>query len=437
MKLRRAVVGIILAFSATGVVVANENANAYQEVYTQQDKQERQIQTILNSEFISEEDSELLKQKVTEINQAEEKANRQTLKTLIAEEQQDFSAVKKRVAKNEKLVIQTEQEDLLKKITELETKSKEKFIAKKDRQQLTELKEEAQLASNSTITIIRELTRTVSELAEQMENNQALITETVKELAELNKSSEALAKQKYLSSSEKEELVADRKENATYLEQTDDLQAITERKSTSQSLVTRLQTKQTESAEDFDAHEKKATEFIQTARSLVANGDLTSDEQAKLEDVITTLDNSLKMKNYQPGDLAKNSQTLQTTYDESLEKSNERIAEAKKKAEKEAAERAKKEAEEQAAREKEAQAEAARQQAAVEQMTVEQATNANDSATPTLVGDWHQAPAGYKYLKVESGKTYGQVKNPNNFSLITEAEAANYSPGHGNGSAKQ
>jgi hypothetical protein len=70
-------------------------------------------------------------------------------------------------------------------------------------------------------------------------------------------------------------------------------------------------------------------------------------------------------------------------------------------------------------------------------MTVEQTTNANDSATPTLVGDWHQAPAGYKYLKVESGKTYGQVKNPGNFSLITEAEAANYSPGHGNGSAKQ
>lgn len=59
-------------------------------------------------------------------------------------------------------------------------------------------------------------------------------------------------------------------------------------------------------------------------------------------------------------------------------------------------------------------------------------------AAPVSVGGWTQAPAGQKYLKDSSGCYYGQVKNPDNFSLISEADAyANYRPGHGNGSAKQ
>jgi hypothetical protein len=131
------------------------------------------------------------------------------------------------------------------------------------------------------------------------------------------------------------------------------------------------------------------------------------------------LNNALGLKDYEPGDLATNFQSLKMDYDSSLSTSNQRVAAAKK-AEQEKA------AQEKAAQEKAA-AEAAQQQAAA----------SASPASSTVVGGWYQAPAGYKYLKGDSGKTYGQVKNPGNFSLITDSEAAAYTPGHGNGSAKQ
>ncbi|QBO37145.1 hypothetical protein EQG49_12115 [Periweissella cryptocerci] len=74
-----------------------------------------------------------------------------------------------------------------------------------------------------------------------------------------------------------------------------------------------------------------------------------------------------------------------------------------------------------------------------EKAAAQQAAKPASSTSSTVTSDgWHQAPAGYKYLKSASGCYYGQVKNPGNFSLISADEAyASYRPGHGNGSAKQ
>lgn len=152
---------------------------------------------------------------------------------------------------------------------------------------------------------------------------------------------------------------------------------------------------------------------------LLAKGDLNSDERAELNGIRTGLNEALSLKNYQTGDLSSSYTTLKISYDSSYRLSNERKEQTKRLAQ----EAARKKAEEEKAAQKQT-----------------QANTLLNNKTPAPIpnsGGWNQAPAGYKFLKVESGKTYGQVKNPDNFRLITEAEAAKYTPGHVNGSAKQ
>lgn len=196
--------------------------------------------------------------------------------------------------------------------------------------------------------------------------------------------------------------------------------------------MTTLQSRATATEQDFKENEKIARELIKATNELLAKGDLNSDEKIELNQVRTALSDSLSLKNYRPGDLSNSYTTLKTNYDSSFKVSNERQAKAKQlaaeaAARKKAAElKAVKEAQEKAERQK-----AERQKEAQAQTVVNTPSN-ND--TPTAIptsGGWHQAPSGYKFLKVESGKTYGQVKNPDNFSLITVAQAANYTPGHG------
>lgn len=86
--------------------------------------------------------------------------------------------------------------------------------------------------------------------------------------------------------------------------------------------------------------------------------------------------------------MKKHYERIQPEYETLLKNSQKRLAEA---AEKAAAE-AKRQAEETRKQEEEAR------------------KQAEQAAGPTMNGDWYQAPAGFKYLKVTSGKTYGQVK---------------------------
>jgi len=439
MKLKRIIIGIVLAFSATGVVAENNNAEAYQELYIQQDKQEQHIETLLRSEFISKEDSTLLQQKMTDMNEAEKKDNRRTLENLLAEEEKEIVNVNKRIVDNEEAAIKREQKQLSTELDTLEKKSQEAYIDTEDQQQLTVLENEAEkVVSTTDIVMIRSLSAKVNELSIQMTKNQTVIIEAVTKLKELNKASEALGKQKYLLSSDKEELKKDREENASFFEKADSLQKVTSRQDDSETLLAHIKTKQQASGKDFEMYEKKAKDLLQTTNALFSEGDLIADEKEQLNQASQALNDSLDLKEYQPGDLEKEVQLLQRDYDEFLGNSNKRKEEAKEKAKKEAAEQAAREKEAAEKAQIEAEKQAAREQEAAQvanQQGVEQPANATPSST--LVGEWHQAPAGYKYLKVDSGKTYGQVKNPGNFSLITDDEAANYTPGHGNGSAKQ
>lgn len=160
---------------------------------------------------------------------------------------------------------------------------------------------------------------------------------------------------------------------------------------------------------------------------MLDDGDLTKDETKELTTAKTTLEDSLALKDYSPGTLKDDFAALDSQYDSAKTSSDKRIADKKKEAEAAAKAEREKQAKEQA--------EAAEQAKANEEANQANANQATPS--PSLVGEWYQAPAGYKFLKVESGKTYGQVKIPENFTLITDSEAQSYSPGHGNGYAKQ
>lgn len=428
MKLRRELLGIILAFTAAGTIATNADSTAYQEIYAQQDKQEKQIHVALESEFISQKDTALLEKSMQQIEEAEQKATKRSLKAMLEQEEQDLADVQKRLADKEEKVAATEYKQLAKELEALAEKRQEPFIVKEDTEQLAVFQESlTDLEDAQKVDAIRTLASEIDALAKAMDDNQKKLVALTNTLKEANTTNEALTKAKYLSTSDKDELKTDREENTKYLKDADNLEQVTTRKTESVALIDRLEKKNKDSEQDFKDNEKSAKELVQATNTLLSEGDLTSDEEKELKSTSETLNKSLKLEVYVPGDLAKHSTSLQTIYDEYLENSDKRIAEAKKKAEQEAAEKA--------AREKE---EAAKQQALAEEQARNSASNAaSSSSAPTLVGEWYQAPAGYKFLKVESGKTYGQVKNPGNFSLITEAEAANYSPGHGNGSAKQ
>lgn len=420
MKLRKEIIGIVLAFSAVGVLATKVDAKGYQAVYQQRDPQVQQIEKALSSEFISASDQKRLSQEVKDTNQAEKNETRRELKKRTAAEKKLLATVQKRSNDSEAVAAKSEFTELKKEVTALDKKGQADFVLAADSKKVEELKDNLETVEFSKkVTPIRELADETVALSTEMSDNQTQLIDLVKEMKELNQSSGELAKKNYLPNSDKEALGKDQKENAKFFNDADDLENVTKRKATSQALLTSMQTKQKDTENDFKENESQAKALVQSADSLIKTGNLTAEEKTKLTATQLLLNNALGLKDYEPGDLATNFQSLKMDYDSSLSTSNQRVAAAKK-AEQEKA------AQEKAAQEKAA-AEAAQQQAAA----------SASPASPTVVGGWYQAPAGYKYLKGDSGKTYGQVKNPGNFSLITDSEAAAYTPGHGNGSAKQ
>lgn len=431
MKLRRTLLGIFLAFSTAGIIATNTDAEAYEELYEQQDQQEIQINEALDSEFISTDDHKQLEKGLERIDEAEQSETRSSLRSMMEKEKKQLLEVQKRLISKEAEVAKSELTQLTEELESLEKKSQEPYIVAEDSQQIESLKTELEnLTSVQKVLPIRTLASELSNLSTQMSDNQTLLVDSINELKELNKKSDELSNKEYLLESDKEALKNDEKENAQYFEDADDFELVKSRKSDSQKLISQLKTKQEKTEKDFLENETQTNELIKTTNSLISKGDLTSEEKDKLNEVIQTLSNSVDMTDYEPGDLAKNYVILQTNYDEFMSNSNQRIAAAKEKAEAEAKEKAE--------REKEA---AAAQQVAQKSNNSSSSSSSTSSNTstpsPFLSGEWYQAPSGYKFLKVESGKTYGQVKNKNNFKLITVSEAANYSPGHGNGYAKQ
>lgn len=423
MKLKRALLGIVLAFSTAGVLATNIDAEAYQEVYEQQDQQEQQINEALGSEFISAADHKLLANELERIQEAEQTETRRNLESMIIAEENLLAEVQTRLDAKEAEVAESELEQLTEDLAVLDQKKEESFIVTKDIQQVEMLTNDlTEVSSSKRVEPIRLIAVEVSELANQISENQAELVRLVEALKEHNQSAEELLKDTYVLDVDKELLQNDGKKNEQFFEDADDLAVVVSRQEDSEALIARLQNKRKNIEIDFQKNESQSNELLESVNSLVSTGDLTSEEKTTLNEAHQTLAKALEMKEYKPGDLGKNYTALQNEYKNLSEKSNQRIADAKAKAEQEAAEKA-----------------AEKKAAAQEQQQSSSSSSNSSSSTPsaTVSNGWHRAPEGYKYLKVSSGKTYGQVKNPGNFKLITVQEASSYSPGHGNGSAKQ
>ena len=437
MRLKRALVGIILSFSASGFIATGVNEGAYGDVFAEHGQQQGQMNALLSSEFISSDDQQLLSAGLKQMIESKQHDTRREIRQTMDDQKQLIEDVTLNNQVNEQKVAQDEVGSLKEQLKQLEEQSEQPYIVKEDEAQVANLVSQLDSVSSSpTVAPIRVLASEVATFSSEMTQHQKEMHATVDDLKAFNEETRTIMKSKYLLASDKKALEQDSKENQKYFKDADDLASLATRKSESQELIRMIQVKVDETTDEFASFEKDARELVKSSENLLSKGDLTKEEQKELQQHIGLVNNALNLKEYSPGDLESAMGDLDASYDDLHEKSEERIAEAKKKA---AEEKAKREAEEEKRKAEEEKRQREAQAAAEEarQQEVQQQQAQASSATPTLVGEWYQAPAGYKFLKVESGKTYGQVKNPGNFSLITTAEASNYSPGHGNGSAKQ
>ncbi|MFW8052768.1 hypothetical protein [Vagococcus fluvialis] len=426
MTFKKQLLGVISSFLLVGTIVSASSESAYQSVYEAHEKEALRIEKAIDSEFITLTDKQDLSNKVSEFNQVKNYKTRAELKKIINSEKQQVAKVEEKLVEKEKKIASKEYDYLKIDIEDLEKKSKEAFVLGSDSDETAQLKKEIiRLTDIETVHSIRELSSQVSELDKKLANNQAKAKELVNQLTELNKTNNKLAKNEYLLASDKKELGNDLKKNSVYFKDADDLTVLEARFSESSQVLEVVQTNIKETEKDFKENEKDVKTLIGQVKTLVEEGDLTKEEIASIDKHMSSLIDRLDLKDYQAGDLKRHQAALRADYEDYGKLSKERIEKARKIAEKEAKEQQK--------REEEAQKKAAQEA----QRQAQQNQNNQSVEQPTVNGEWTQAPSGHRYLKVESGKTYRQVKNPNNFQLITDEEAASYSPGHGNGSAKQ
>ncbi|MBM7708640.1 hypothetical protein [Enterococcus lemanii] len=408
MRIRRELIGIVLAFSTAGIFATKANENAYQEIYTQQTKQVVRINETLKSEFISSEDSKLLTRELNNFELVEKKQNRKALNKLIETEKQHLSEVEERNLLAEAKTAQKEYSLLLKEFTTLEKKSEEAYVLLEDKQNIPDVKQEVNnLKSTDKVKPIRNLEKKIHNLFQGISIKQQQMISAIDELKDLNIESSALLSRKYVSKEDKNLLETDQNESSQFFENANDIEIVIKRRETSQKLINQISEKQEKIERDFTDNEDQSLALIDSVNTLLSTGELSTIEKETLKTTSLLLTNSLNLTEYQPGNLAINYQELKKNYDEYSNNSTKRLEEK------------------------------AQQQAAAERQAALEAEKASGPGELRLVGDWYQAPAGYKFLKESSRLTYGQVKKPNNFRLITIEEAANYSPGHGNGSAKQ
>ncbi|MCI1904306.1 MAG: hypothetical protein LKJ03_09520 [Enterococcaceae bacterium] len=122
MKLSRETIAIILAFITAGSVMTTVDAEAYQTVYKEHDRQEQKIQKVLASEFVSAKQEEQLKKDLKAIEQAEKKETRHSLRSRLAEEKALIAKIQKSAAAKEAQAAQTELAKLTDTVTTLEKK---------------------------------------------------------------------------------------------------------------------------------------------------------------------------------------------------------------------------------------------------------------------------------------------------------------------------
>lgn len=428
LKLKKDIIGIVLAFLMTGFVAVGIDTDAYQVVAAAREKQVEKINTALSSEFISTQDADVLEAGLDTYQAKEKSASRRALRAQMAQDNETLEKVQGRLEKVEAKTAKNEYQKLATQVEDLSEASHEKFVLATDEKNVETLEKQLKTVEDAEkVQPVRELAEKVNTAKNTLNANQKQVMTLVEKLKTVNQSAATLQKKAYLTPEDQTALKNIQTENAKFFEDADDLTVVSTCQTDSAATLTELTKKQADSEADFKKNKAPAENLLKTTSAFLTIGNLTEDEKTKLKGAQATLTENLSQKNYHPGDLATNLKALQSQYDTFLTSSDTRNAEAKKKAEEEAA----KKAAEEAAAQQQAQQAAQQQEAAVSQ--------ANSATPPALTqnGAWYQAPAGWKFLKAESGKTYRQVKNPNNFELITDAEASQYSPGHGNGSAKQ
>ena len=418
MNLKKELLGIVLAFSTVGVIATGADANAYDTVYKQHEKQEKMINNAIESEFISQEDQALLSERLEYFDQEKTKKTRRQLKGIIKKDSHHLEKIEDRLLEKEKRVARAEFKQLKKTSDLLEKKGQEDFVVALDRGHIKEAIEEVdRLSDSSKVGPIRDLSKEINHLNQTVKLNQEAMVELVKDLEKSNNTSEELLKNKFVSEEEKSKLKADQKTNQELLKNLNSVDDTRDKREETYQLIETIQKKKELATEDFKGYEKKTKELATSMDTLLSDGLLTDEETKTLKTNHQKINEKLKLKGYDPGDLGENYHQWDESYTNALKSSDA------KKEEKRKQEEAKKE----------------QQRAEEARIAKEQAEEVarNTPGEPQLVGSWYQAPHGFKFIKWESGKTYGQVKNPGNFGLITVAEASNYSPGHGNGSAKQ
>ena len=232
MKLRKELLGIVLAFSMTGIIATSVNANAYQDVYDQQEKQEQKINKLLQSVFISEDEQSTLEHELTSFDQVKDRENRQGLLDLIAQSEATLAKVEKNVSSAEANAVKTELSQIKTQLDALAKKSDEAFITKDDQTQINEITEKYQTVfGTSEITPVRSLANEVTTLAKAVERHQKELISLVDKLKEDNKATDTLLKKDYLSERDKKDLTQNKAVNQTFFEDADEKTAVEERQS--------------------------------------------------------------------------------------------------------------------------------------------------------------------------------------------------------------
>ncbi|MGO3733383.1 MAG: hypothetical protein ACTJHC_09430 [Vagococcus sp.] len=401
MKLKRDILGVILSFTLTGIIGTNVDAKAYEQVYKEHNKQEQRMKKAIQSEFISNNDKKELEQGLDELYGVKETGTRRTIRKVIEAETKELSTIDNRLKKAEKKVAKAEFIVLKNDINQLQKKADEVYVVKTDIENIKKLTADWTLLPNAEkVGLIRLLTKKTSKVYDQTQKNQEELTGLIKELEQVNKLTQELSKKKYVLSQETKELRDVQAINSTFIDNADSIDATKTQLDLAKKAYQTINDNQMKTEQDFRDFKDKSDVLVDASNSLIRQGLLTLEDKSELEDKQQKLVNSLNLTDYLPGDLEKSFQSLQPTYDDLIVKNNQKKLEESR-------------------------------------TNSHKMDTSNQQSSPTLLGDWYQAPPGCKFLKSDSGKTYGQVKNPNNFTLITTEEASNYTPGRGNGSAKQ
>lgn len=413
MKLKQTILSIAVTFLSVGAVTTTVDSSKYQQIEELQAKQEVKIKKAIASEFITPEETQILNTDMENFRRAQKTESRKKLLEMIDKEKSTIKKIEKNLLDNEAKTAKKELSELKNQYRTLEVQSKESFVFKEDKNKVVEIKKEIdQLPKNTKkVQPIRAISIKVGELSASIRKVQTEAKSASDKLKELNNQSEELSEKNYLGSTDRDALEKDREKNSQLIKNSDSISAIETREKESKELIDRLSKKSDETEKDFKDNEENARNLSKFIETLLKEGELHSDEKTELNKIAKTLNDTLDLTEYKPGDLGKNYSAQKENYDKYEKNNLDRKAEKKKKEEEEKAtkEKAKKEEEEKKRKE---------------------AASSNSE-------EWHKAPAGKRYLDKESQLTYKQVKNPSNFEEISEEEAAKYKPGNGNGSAKQ